>query len=139
MEIKMKTLTVKKLQGFVGHVCTILTNSVCKRDFTDTQFPDFFLGIVESIDEDGVFSTHPITGCKNFYSWPHIVGIFQEQVIEETNPEYKQIVEEAKKVPQQQQPNIFPLEIDPKKQSPFVNPDMMAELAKQAKEIQRKN
>ncbi len=133
----MKSTTIKRMQEFVGHVCTILTTSVCKPNFTDVQFPDFFLGIIESIDEDGVFSRHPITGCKNFYSWPHVVGVFQEQVIEQNDPKYEEILKEIKSAPVERQANILP--IDPASgKSLYVDPDAMAIFAKQAQEIQKK-
>lgn len=130
----MKSATLKKLQEFVGQVCTILTTSTGKGNFTDTQFPDFFLGVIESIDEDGVFSKHPVTKCINFYSWHHIVGIFQEQVIQENDPQYEQVIKEIKNNPPQQGA-FMPVNID---NSPFVNPDLMADLAKQASEMQNK-
>lgn len=126
----MKPNTIKKLQSFVGQVCTILTNNTCK-SFSDTQFTDFFLGIIESIDEDGVFSKHPLTKCLNFYSWNNIVGIFQEQLIQEKDPEYQTILEEIKSNPPPKNAFI------PTSQSPFVDPDVLAELAKQASESQK--
>lgn len=132
----MKIQTIKKLQDFIGQVCTILTSSVCKQNFTDVQFPDFFLGVIESVDEDGVFSKHPLTGCKNFYSWQHVVAIFQEQVIEETDPKYKEIMEEVKKSPEKQT-NIVPLDVK-QETSRYINPDTMADLARQAQESQKK-
>jgi hypothetical protein len=130
----MKNTTLKKLQEFIGQVCTIITTATCKNDFTDVQFPDFFLGIVESIDEDGVFSKHPVTKCVNFYSWPHIVGIFQEQVIQKNDPQYEEVIKEIKSSPPQQGA-FMPINMD---ESPFVNPDLMAEIAKQASENQSK-
>ena len=132
----MKAQNLKKLQNFVGQVCTILTTGVCKNNFTDAQFPDFFLGIVESLDEDGVFSKHPMTGCMNYYSWNHIVGIFQEQVIEENDPKFKDIVEEIKNKSPEQKPEVFP--VDPKTENPqFLDAELMANLTKQAQEMQK--
>lgn len=130
----MRSQNLKRLQDFVGTICTILTSSTCKNNFTDSQFPDFFLGIIESVDEDGVFSRHPITKCMNFYSWNHVVGIFQEQVIQEKDPQYKEIVQELKNKPPENG-SFVPVNMD---ESPFLNPEVMADLAKQASEIQKK-
>jgi len=130
----MKPNTLKKLQEFIGQVWTIITTSTCKSDFTDTQFPDFFLGVIENVDEDGVFSKHPVTKCMNFYSWNHIVGIFQEQVIQEDDPQYDQVIKEIKNNPPQQGA-FMPVNME---ESPFVNPDLMADLAKQASESQKR-
>lgn len=128
----MKHTTIKKLQElFVGRVCTILTVRSAKQNFQDEQFPDFFTAQIDSLDEDGVFAKHYITGCSNFYSWPHIISIFEEQVIQEDNPQYENIMKEVQKTPAEQQVDIVPVN-----NSPFVNPDSMASLAQKAKEIQ---
>jgi hypothetical protein len=132
----MKALTVKKLQEtFTGKVCTILTTTVAKNNFMDQQFSDFFTGIVESIDEDGIFAKHLMTGCKNYYTWPHVVGLLQEQVIPQNSPEYEGILKEVRKAPAENAMSIVP--VDPNA-SPFVDPDLMANLAAQAKEAQGK-
>lgn len=134
----MKAQNVKKLQMFVGKVCTVLTSSVCKQNFTDTQFPDFFVGAIDSIDEDGIFSKHPLTGCVNFYSWPHVVAIFQEQVIEENDPRYEKIMEEIKNQPEKKT-GIMPVDISENQEIKFLDPDSMAAIAEQAKTmVQRK-
>jgi hypothetical protein len=132
----MKALTVKKLQeAFVGKVCTILTSTVAKTDFQDQQFSDFFTAIIESLDEDGIFAKHHMTGCRNYYTWPHIIGVLEEQVIQQDDPKYEEIMQEIKKAPVERQQNIVP--VDPNA-SLFVDPEMMASLARQAKEAQGK-
>jgi hypothetical protein len=132
----MKALTVKKLQeAFVGKVCTILTSTVAKTDFQDQQFSDFFTAIIESLDEDGIFAKHHMTGCRNYYTWPHIIGVLEEQVIQQDDPKYEEIMQEIKKAPVERQQNIVP--VDPNA-SLFVDPEMMASLARQAKEVQGK-
>ena len=126
----MKITTARKLQElFVGKICTILTVRSAKQNFQDQQFSDFFTGIIETLDEDGIFAKHHLTGCMTFYSWPHVISILEEQVIQEDDPQYESIMEEIKKSPEQ--PNVLPVN-----QSPFVNPDTMASLSQQAKNIQ---
>jgi hypothetical protein len=132
----MKITSIKKLQEqFVGKVCTVLTTGIAKGDFADHQFADFFTGIVENIDEDGVFTRHHVTGCKNFYTMQYIVGIIEEQVIDENNPEYQNIVEDIKKNPPKNPNGI--IEIDPNK-SPFIDPATLASLQKQAHDFNKK-
>lgn len=136
----MKLTTVKKLQdAFVGRVCTVLTSAVSKNNFMDQQFSDFFTGIIEAIDEDGIFAKHHMTGCRNYYAWPHVVSILEEQVIEQTDPKYEEIMAEVRKAPQENQMGIVP--VDPAAattNSPFIDPSMMANLAKQAQQAQGK-
>ena len=134
----MKAQNVKKLQVFVGKVCTVLTTSVCKQNFTDVQFPDFFVGVIDSIDEDGIFSKHPLTSCINFYSWNYVVAIFQEQVIEETDPRYEKIMEEIKSKPEKKS-GIMPVDISNNQEIKFLDPETMAKLSEQAKAMVQKN
>jgi len=119
----------------VGKVCTILTSTVAKTDFQDQQFSDFFTAIIESLDEDGIFAKHHMTGCRNYYTWTHIIGVLEEQVIQQDDPKYEEIMQEIKKAPVERQQNIVP--VDPNA-SLFVDPEMMASLARQAKEAQGK-
>lgn len=134
----MKPQNIKKLQVFVGKVCTVLTTSVCKQNFTDVQFPDFFVGLIDSIDEDGIFSKHPLTGCVNFYSWNYVVAVFQEQVIEENDPRYNQIMEEIKSQPQKQS-GVIPVDISENQEIKFLDPESMERIAEQAKKMVQKN
>jgi hypothetical protein len=125
----MKITTLKKLQEcFIGKVCTILTVSVNKTNFTDVQMADFFTGIVESIDEDGVMLRHHLTNMRNFYVSSQVVAILEEQVISEDDPNYKQVVDEIKNS-REKSPVVA--QVKPQKSS-FVDPAMMAQLAKQA-------
>ena len=103
----MKLTTLKKIQDkFVGKICTILTSPTPKYNFSDTQFSDFFTCVIDSIDEDGVFGTHPTTGCKNFYNLSNIIGIIEEQVFYEDNPEHAEIIAKIKQAPKTK-PNDF--------------------------------
>jgi hypothetical protein len=127
----MKSITIKKIQdAFVGKVCTILTSTIAKTNFQDQQFADFFTGIIQSVDEDGVFAKHHITGCSNYYNWNYVVGILEEQVIEQDDPEYENIVQQITKKTEN---NIVSND-----SSPFINPDIMSQIAKQAQEAQSK-
>lgn len=93
----MKITTVKKLQQkFQGKICTIMTHPIAKRDFNDAQFADFFTGVVDEIDDDGIFTTHALTACKNFYFFSQVIGIIEEQVLDQQNPEHIKIIEEVK-------------------------------------------
>lgn len=115
----------KKLQNFVGKACTILTIGINKSDFNIEQFCNFFTCLVESIDSDGISGIHPLTKCHNFFFLDKVVGIIEEQTINEDHPDFKEIVEEVKKTPMANE------------NSPFINPEMMANLVKQSKMIQK--
>jgi hypothetical protein len=130
----MKITTVKRLQEtFLNKVCTVLTLSVSKQNFTDVQFADFFTGIIEFVDDDGVFLRHHITGCKSFYPWPQVAAILEEQVLDEKDPNYQEIVDEIKSS-SDKRPVVAP--VNPSA-TPYVDPVLMANLAKQAQDFKR--
>ena len=74
--------TIKELNCFLNKPVTIITNQI-NRKFDEAQNVDYFTGICESITEDGVFTYHPITKCKNFFLFHSIIGIFEEQTIQD--------------------------------------------------------
>lgn len=130
----MRQGTIKYLEYFVGKVCTIFVTEMPKH-FTAQQFNDYFVGYVESANDDGVMSVHPITGCKNFFPYAHITGISEEQVLDPSQPEQAQLIEELKKsgtVPSMEVKEFTP------NGSKFADIDVMAELARQAKELEKR-
>ena len=88
----MKISTIKKLNNlFLGKVVTLITLGTNKPNIIDSQFSDFYTGVLEELDEDGVILTHLFTGCKSFFATNSIVAFLQEQVLDENNPENKNI------------------------------------------------
>jgi hypothetical protein len=129
----MKITTLKKLQAqFVGKICTILTNPLAKTNFSDTQFSDFFTGVIDSLDEDGIFATHPVTACKNFYNLANVVGIIEEQVLYEDNPEHAEIIKQVKEKHMNSQNPQNPLveRIEQPGMGNFADINLMDQLAK---------
>jgi len=56
-----------------------------------------FCGIVDSITSHGIQITNLAYGTKNFFFHPHIVGIVEEQVLNDDDPQVEIIKEAAKK------------------------------------------
>ena len=106
---------------FKGKPCTISTVQINFR-FKEEQMMDYFMGIVENIDENGIWILHPVTKCRSYVLFPHIVSISEEQVLYENNPEHAKIIEEYR----QEKPITAT-------KSAFVNPAALAEIAKKAK------
>ncbi len=109
------------LNYFTGKACTIFTSPV-NRAFSEKQLQDYFVGFVESVDSSGIWTKSPITGCKNFYPMQSIIGICEEQIVD--NPKVLEKYKEAKKEV------VKPTFIDPK---------MLTELAQQAKQLNQKS
>lgn len=83
---------VKELSKiFSGKICTILTRSSIKQNFTNEDIANFFTALIEKITENGIFAKDLKTGCASYFQWQHVIGIFEEQVITENNPEFKNI------------------------------------------------
>jgi hypothetical protein len=130
----MKASTLKKLRDyFEGRVCSILVTPV-PRSFDERQFADYFVGQINSIDEDGIWTTHAITSCKNFYSLEKVVAIVEEQVLyPDANPEHAKMVEEMKKAASaKQQQAQYPVAND----NGLIDIASMERLVEQAKAIE---
>lgn len=91
---------------FVGKLCSVFTTPT-NRDFkleNPKTFPEpiyqYFIGVVEAIDTEGIFLTQASTGCKSYFNLNNIIGICEEQVISEADPEFEEVTgkfKEAKK------------------------------------------
>ena len=84
------------LKYFIGKPCTISTIEINFR-FKPEQMNDYFVGIIESIDDTGISMYHPITKCKNYIFLKYVVAIAEEQILYEDNPEHAEIIKEYKK------------------------------------------
>lgn len=131
----MKASSVKQLQYFVGKFCTIFVAGNLQRTFSDIQFYEYFFGQIDWINEDGIMGTHPHTNCKNFYNLTDVVTISEEQSLDPDNPEEAAIIEEIR---QRQQKQPIVQETSPYESDVYMNPDLMASLAQQAEELERK-
>jgi len=81
---------------FLGKVVTLITLGTNKPNIPDAQFSDFYTGVLEEIDEDGVVLTHLLTGCKSFFTLSSVVALLQEQVLDESNPQNKDEIQKIK-------------------------------------------
>jgi len=122
------------LKYFLGKPCTITTIQINFR-FKEEQMMDYFMGIVEDIDDHGVLVVHPLTKCKSYIFFPHVVSICEEQILYENNPEHAKIIEEYRKEkPITSVKRVVTEQPTPKEPSPYINPIALTEIAKKAKE-----
>ena len=130
---------MKSLSYFEGRVCTIFAQAINRIFTKDTQEIDYFVGIVDQVTNLGIWTTHPETKTKNFYFLNHIISISEEQVLDESDPNYKSIMKEFEEkrnkthsqAPQQPPP---PRCMQQKNISPFVDIESLNKLAKEAKQ-----
>lgn len=139
----MKPISVKALQYFTGKVVTVFVKGQLQRGFDDRQFNDYFVGYVDWINEDGLMTTHPVTGCKNYYCLDDIVGIAEEQVLDPGNPEEAELIKSitGKTTKEPENNRSFSVQSEPtmpQNNSPFADIDVMEDLARQAKELDEK-
>lgn len=70
---------MKKSSHFIGKVCTVITTQA-SRFFDEQQHANTFIGIVEEIDDFGVWVLQ-ISGKKKSFFYHHsIIGIIEETV-----------------------------------------------------------
>lgn len=126
-----------QLKYFKGKVCTFTTVQINFR-FKEEQMMDYFMGVVESIDQHTIMLVHPTTKCKTCIAMDHIVAIAEEQVLYDNNPEHAKIIEEYRKEkPEEAAKTSVPQPPQAKMalpHPPFVNPKELSEIAKKAKE-----
>ena len=83
---------MSNFQYFLGKVCTILTNQTTKQ-FSDEQHVNIFTGIVEEINDFGIWILMlPQRKRIAYFQFP-IIGIIEEEVIPITDEEEKKIRE----------------------------------------------
>lgn len=104
-------MDTSSLQYFVGKVCSIMTIST-QRTYTEQQWMDYFVGIVEAVNGFGIFTTHAVTGNKNFYKLEHIVSIHEEQCIKPGDQLYDELLEKRKEKIKQVKPTNQFVDID---------------------------
>lgn len=118
-------------QYFKGKPVTITTVQINFR-FKEEAMADYFSGIVEIVDEMGIWLLHGVTHTRTFILYPHIVSVTEEQMLYEDNPEHAKIIEEYRK---EKPLTAAKRTVVPQVQtSPFVNPAALAEIAKKAKQ-----
>ncbi len=142
----------KVLQQFVGKPCSIFVEPNA-RQLNEKQAINYYLGVVESVDADGVLMRHPGTGCRNFFFMRYVVGLCEEEILDPNNPDDAKVIEQYKKQvdkeeakqpapPQMPRPPMPPMPAQPPKEdlhqqqvgdSPFVELNAIQELAKRAK------
>lgn len=128
------------LNYFVGKPCTVTTLAINFR-FNVEPMMEFFMGVVDQIDENGILLTSTHTQCKSYIFLKHVVSISEEPVLYEDNPEHKKIIDEyrQKNPAAAQKTKIAPPPIVAPPQPPpppkFVDPRSLAKLAKTAKEV----
>jgi hypothetical protein len=124
-------MNIEQLRYFVGKVCTVFTHPI-NRDFkteSPQSYPQqlyvYFVGYVESVSETGIMLTQALTGLKTFLFLNHVIGISEEEVLDENDPKHAEEIENFKKqqVVKEQK----------KSQSPYVDPDSLNDLVQKMK------
>ena len=95
------------LKYFVNKVCTVLTqNATGNLRIEQKSFVDFFTGKVLFLDEQGIWLEHILTKTKSIFFYQSIVGIVEEQVLDENHPDLPAIREkiQSQKEPVKAQP-----------------------------------
>lgn len=81
---------MNRLQYFKGKVCTILTKPTARHLDVD-QHTNIFVGIVDDVDELGVWLLQINTRKKSFFTAGSLVGIIEETVTTLSAEELKSV------------------------------------------------
>jgi hypothetical protein len=130
------------LKYFVGKPCTVTTVAINWRYDVEPMM-DYFFGIVDKIDENGIMLTHVVTKSKNYIFLKHVVSICEEQFVNEDDPKHKEMIEEyrarkpevaAKTRVAASEPKIIVPPPPPAPPRRFVDAKSLSNMAKMAKE-----
>jgi hypothetical protein len=133
------------LKYFVGKSCSIAVPAINWR-YNVEPMMDYFLGVVEKIDEDGIVLLSKLTNAKSYIFLKHVISIHEEPVLYENNPEHKKIIDEYRdKNPQMAAKTVMPAPakpcipvVPPPLPGPankYVDPKKLAAMSKQAKNL----
>lgn len=98
------------VQQFKGKLVTVFLRTI-NRDFK-TEMPEsypkplyrYFMGVIESITENGIVIQQATNGLKAFYPWDSIAGIAEEEILDPNDPEDAEQIKEFIKRPEIQLP-----------------------------------
>jgi len=126
---------MNNLQHFIGKVCTVFTLPI-NRNFKEENPKTFveqsyfyFLGVIESVDEDGILVTQHETGLKSYFFKPNIVGIAEEEVLYPDNEQDAKIIDKIKEVNSE----LSNKKYEPSSNKEVVNPDELMSMLKNIK------
>ncbi len=109
---------MKKFDYFKGKVCTILTAPV-SRMFNEIQHTNVFVGLVEDIDELGIWLLQLNTRKKSYFTAAYLVAIIEEMITPLSPEQSKDLKEKLE-------------EKIPKKDSQFISVDNLNLLKRKA-------
>lgn len=85
--------TIQNLQYFVGKVCTVFTTPI-NRNFDELRSREHFVVDIQEITVDGIWGKHPYRKTFSFFPMEYVVLVQEEQVLDPTNPEHSQLIQE---------------------------------------------
>lgn len=125
---------MSSLNYYLGKVCTVMVSptSLPMENYTDKQAMLQFAGIVDLVDARGIQITNLVYKTKNFFFFPHIIAILEEQILDANDPQVE-VIKEAQKLQEKpvEEPKVAE---EPKAQSNgFVDLAALTQMAQQAK------
>ena len=124
----------KHLTYFRGKVCSIFTHPT-NRNFKEEnpktyleQNIMYFVGVLEEVDEYGIFVTQIQTGLKSYFFLNSIIGICEEEVLDPSNEKDAKVINAVKEKDKEIREMVSKYES--KETSGFLNIDQLAALTK---------
>lgn len=128
-------MNIEQLRYFVGKVCTVFTLPINREFKTENpntypqQLYVYFVGFVESVSETGIMLRQALTGMKTFLFLNHVVGISEEEVLDEKDPKHAEQIADLKRQQEARKQQT---------ESPFIDPDSLDDLVQKMKKTNEK-
>lgn len=121
---------------FLGRICTIITKSI-NRDFKaenpgtyPQQVFEYFLGLVESIDQQGVMLKQIGSDRRTYFFMHNIIGIAEEEVLDPEKPVDAKKIDQIKEEHRQETSRVQKA-MQLQTTSGKIDPEKLAEIAKE--------
>lgn len=135
----MNISTLKRMQYFVGKVCSIISSQM-NRSFDEKISREHFVIRIEAIDEDGIWGTHPYNNdIVSYFNMSHIISMHEEFEIDPSDPEHAKMIEEFEEEtgnkfnPDFEQKETAPSPEEPEAEVTFVDIENLEKLAENTK------
>lgn len=110
---------------YKGKVCTLLVSPTAlpTEHYSKEQAMLQFSGIVTNIEKEGIGISNLLYNTRSYFFHPHIIGICEEQVLDENDPQVE-IIEKA------QEKKVVPMPAEPPvKENAFIDIQKLQNLA----------
>lgn len=86
------------MKYFEGKICSVFTVPINKNIKNDEEHVNYFVGLIESVTNEGILMKQLSSNLKNYFFKHSIVAICEEEVLDPQNEKDVELINEIKKI-----------------------------------------